>query len=829
MTKAFTKETGIDVKVHSGEAPELASELAKEGASSHADVFFTENSPELELLSEKGLLAKVAPATLASVPAADSGSNGDWVGVLARENVLVFNKDMIKEAELPASLLDLAKPEWKGKLAIAPTDADFLPLVGAVAALKGRQAALDWLKGLRENAAIFDDDEGVAAAVDRGAAAVGIINNYYWARLSAEKGADQMKSAIHHFAGGDVGGLMNVSGAAVLEDFTQSRRGAEVPRLPGEQAGAGDAGQARHHLRVPADGRGRRQPGAEADERIVAAALDPQADRGRSRRRETASRGGAHLMAAVAGASTGGVEAVSVRATLARPPAALIAAALLGVTLILLPIFYTVIEAASVDFRDAVDLLIRPLVGTLLFNTVSLVIAASLASAIIGTAAAWVVERTDVPGRNVWSALIAAPLAIPPFVTSFAWVSMSNALQDFAGALLVVTCAYFPLVYLPVAAALRGLDPALEETARSLGESASGCFLRVVLPQLRPALLGGVLLVALNTLTEFGAFALLRFRTFTTELYAQYRTGLAGPESSLVALVLVALCLALVFAEFRVRGDARYARVGAGARRMSAPAALGWSRLPVLGALGALVAATVGVPIGMIGFWLLQHAQAATSPVAPTAPELIRAALNSVGYGLFGAAAALVLAAPIGYLAVRFPSPWTALMERAAYLAQGVPGIVVALALISLTVQWVGPLYQSPALLVVAYAILFLPLALVSVRATLMQIPPGLEEVGRSLGQNGASVAWRVVAPLAAHGLGAGAALVFIFVSTELTATLLLSPIGTRTLATEVWANTSSVAFAAAAPFAALMLCLSLAVTWLFANRLSRAAFAGWG
>jgi iron(III) transport system substrate-binding protein len=217
LTKAFTKETGIEVKVHSGEAPELASELVKEGAASHADVFFTENSPELELLSEKGLLAKVAPAILASVPAADSGSNGDWVGVLARENVLVFNTSMIKEAELPASLLDLAKPEWKGKLAIAPTDADFLPLVGAVAALKGRQVALDWLKGLRENAAIFDDDEGVAAAVDRGAAAVGIINNYYWARLSAEKGAGQMKSAIHHFAGGDVGGLMNVSGAAVLK------------------------------------------------------------------------------------------------------------------------------------------------------------------------------------------------------------------------------------------------------------------------------------------------------------------------------------------------------------------------------------------------------------------------------------------------------------------------------------------------------------------------------------------------------------------------------------------------------------------------------------
>ena len=217
LTKEFTKETGIDVKVHSGEAPELASQLVKEGRSSPADVFFTENSPELELLSEKGLLAKVAPATLASVPAQDSGSDGDWVGVLARENVLAYNTGMIKEADLPASLLDLAKPEWKGKIAIAPTDADFLPLIGAVAAMKGRPAALKWLKGLRDNAMIFDDDEGVIAAVDRGAVAAGIVNNYYWARLSMEKGADKMQSAIHHFAGGDVGGVMNVSGAAVLK------------------------------------------------------------------------------------------------------------------------------------------------------------------------------------------------------------------------------------------------------------------------------------------------------------------------------------------------------------------------------------------------------------------------------------------------------------------------------------------------------------------------------------------------------------------------------------------------------------------------------------
>lgn len=217
LTKAFTKQTGIAVKVREGEPPELASQLVKEGASSPADVFFTANSPELTLLSEKGLLAKVDAATLAQVPARDSGAGGDWVGVLARENVLAFNTSMIQPSALPASLLDLARPEWSGKLAIAPTDADFLPLVGAVVALKGRAAALDWLRGLRQNAAIFDDNEAVVAAVDRGAAAVGIINNYYWPRLRVEKGADKMNSDIHHFAAGDVGALLNISGAAVLK------------------------------------------------------------------------------------------------------------------------------------------------------------------------------------------------------------------------------------------------------------------------------------------------------------------------------------------------------------------------------------------------------------------------------------------------------------------------------------------------------------------------------------------------------------------------------------------------------------------------------------
>jgi iron(III) transport system permease protein len=495
--------------------------------------------------------------------------------------------------------------------------------------------------------------------------------------------------------------------------------------------------------------------------------------------------------------------------------------------LVLLPLAYTLNEALTIDPMDAIDLVFRPLVGELMLNTLSLVLVTTLLSAIVATAAAWCVERTDLPGRRIWGILVAVPLAIPAFVSSFAWVSLDVGLQDFLGAVVVVTCSYYPLIYLPVAAALRGIDPALEETARALGENGWGSFRRVVLPQLRPALLGGMLLVALDTMVEFGAFALLRFRTFTTEIYAEYRTGFDGPEIALLAMILLALCLVCLVAELRVRGRARYARVGRGARRASVPHPLGRACYPAIAGFALLAAATLGVPLGMITYWLTQHGAAAVTPEAVSAPALLGATLSSLAFGGAGAALSLALAFPLAMLAIRYDSRLVVLIERSAYLAQGTPGIVVALALVSLTVDWLQPLYQSATLLVTAYAILFLPLALVSTRAALAQVPRGLEEAGRSLGLGRMVVMSRVLLPLAGPGLGAAAAMVFVSVITELTATLLLAPIGTRTLATQVWANTSSLAFAAASPYAALMTLISLLSAWLLARRFGAVALSG--
>jgi iron(III) transport system substrate-binding protein len=217
LTAAFTKNTGIKVKIHEGEGPDIASQILQEGADSPADVFFTENSPELVLLDEKGLLAPVAPATLAEIPAKYNAADGNWLGVLARENVLDFNPSMIQESAMPASLLDLAKPEWAGRLGIAPSDADFLPLVSAMIEQYGKEKTLAWLQGLKTNSKIYQDDEGVVAAVARGDVAVGIVNNYYWARLETALGPAKIDSKIYHFKGGDIGGLVNISGAAVLK------------------------------------------------------------------------------------------------------------------------------------------------------------------------------------------------------------------------------------------------------------------------------------------------------------------------------------------------------------------------------------------------------------------------------------------------------------------------------------------------------------------------------------------------------------------------------------------------------------------------------------
>jgi iron(III) transport system substrate-binding protein len=216
LVAAFEQQTHIQVNVRSGDEAELADQIMQEGSSSPADVFYTENTPVLEALRERGLLASVSASTLAAVPSRYDSAEGDWVGVSARVSVLVYNTSQVAPSQLPSSILELAQPRWKGKLGFAPSETDFQPLITAIVKRDGVAVAERWLKGLQANARIYPDNETVVAQVNNGESALGPINHYYWFRLRAEVGDAGMHSALHYYAPDDPGDLVDVSGAAVL-------------------------------------------------------------------------------------------------------------------------------------------------------------------------------------------------------------------------------------------------------------------------------------------------------------------------------------------------------------------------------------------------------------------------------------------------------------------------------------------------------------------------------------------------------------------------------------------------------------------------------------
>ncbi|PZF80070.1 ABC transporter permease [Jiangella anatolica] len=503
----------------------------------------------------------------------------------------------------------------------------------------------------------------------------------------------------------------------------------------------------------------------------------------------------------------------SVRTPRSSPPSiALIVVAAVLAAVLLVPLGYVVSVVADVGWGTLEPLIFRPRVGELLVNTVLLVVLGVPLTVLLGVGGAWLVERTTLPGRRFWAIVLVAPLAIPAFVSSYGWASAVPSIHGLSGGLLVAVLAYYPLVYLPALATLRGLDPALEESARSLGLGSWAVFARVVLPQLRLAILGGGLIVALHLLAEYGAFAFIRFDTFTTAIVVQYQSTFAGPAAGALGVVLSVLCLTLLVGEAAARGRARYARVGSGAVRAAVPVRLGTLTAPALLALTALGAAAVGVPLASVVRWLA-HGSSWSQPELPSA--LTQTVLLAGG----GAIAAMLVALPLAWLTARHPGPLARLLEGSSYVAASLPAIIVALALVTVTLRVLPGLYQTAFTVVLAYVMIFLPRALVPLRAGIAQAPVALEEMARSLGYPPLLARLRVTVPLLVPSLAAGAALAGLGAANELTATLLLAPTGTRTLATQFWSQASAIDYPAAAPYAVALILLSVpAVALMYAQ-----------
>lgn len=467
------------------------------------------------------------------------------------------------------------------------------------------------------------------------------------------------------------------------------------------------------------------------------------------------------------------------------------------------------------------------LVGTTIGITAgTLVVAMAFAAPL-----AWLVARTDLPARRAISIAAALPLAIPSYVGAFGLVALAGprgALQAMLapfgverlpalvygpfGAILVLGVFSYPYLYLPLVAGLRGLDPALEENARLLGAGRHRRLRTVILPQLARPFSAGCLLVALYALSDFGAVSITRVATLTVSIDNAWRSLLDRSEAAGLGLVLVALAALLVAIETVLvrglpRGSARPIRRGA-------LLPLGrWRPWALASALAAITLALIA-PLATMVWWGLRGLRAGLD-----LEVALRPALTSTSLALAAAVAGVVAAWPVAWWSARSGGRVARLLERATWLGHALPGLVLALGLVFLAIRFAHPLYQTTALLVMAYVVRFLPEALGPLRASLAHVPPALGEVAQSLGRRPHEVLATIVLPLALPGALAGAGLVALTTLKELPATLVLRPIGLETLATRVWRASAEGLWAEAAVPALVLVAIAAPITWFLALR----------
>jgi len=507
------------------------------------------------------------------------------------------------------------------------------------------------------------------------------------------------------------------------------------------------------------------------------------------------------------------------RERLSRVPTGTLVAAVAVTAVVVLSPLYMVIRAAeqgdsiwgSLTERSTLEAILR---------TVLLTAAVTATSAALAVPLAWLTVRTDLPLRGFWTIALALPLAVPSFVGGFIVVSAlgpGGMLQDlleplgverlpslygFKGAWATLSLLSYPYIFLTVRAALRRSDPAMEDAARSLGKPAWETFLRVNLPQLRPAIVAGSLLIALYVLSEFGAVSMLRYDTLTPLVYVQYTTSFDRSAAAVLGLPLIVLAAAFVMLDSFTRGRARYH--GSAQRRPPRTLALGRWRWPALAFCAVVALLGVGLPVAVLAYWLVRGIEAGQST-----GFLWEAVLHSAEVSAFAALVAVVASMPIAVLSVRHRGRTSGLLEKLSYSGQSLPGITIALSLVFFAANYAPAIYQTLALLIFACAVRFLPEALGASRSSLLQVNPHTEEAARGLGASKLRTFFRVTLPQIVPGLSAGALLVFLTAMKELPITLLLSPIGFETLSTQIWAATSEAFFTKAALPAILLVAVS--------------------
>ncbi|MEX0684839.1 MAG: iron ABC transporter permease [Balneolales bacterium] len=479
----------------------------------------------------------------------------------------------------------------------------------------------------------------------------------------------------------------------------------------------------------------------------------------------------------------------------------------------------------------SLDLIIRSRNITLLTNTLLLAAGVLVATLLISLPLAWITTRTTMSGKKALTLLCVMPLAIPGYVMAYALLGFTGIggtldqlfgielprISGYWGSLLAISLYTFPYLFLNMRSGLLGLDPSLEEVSRSLGYKPHQVFYRVILPQLRPALFAGALIIGLYVLGDFGAVSLMRFETFSYAIYLQYAASYDRVYAAWLALMLFGITLTVLIIEYRLLRGLFFSRTGSGNQRLARPVSLGKWKYPSFLYIGIVLMASIILPLLTIFHWIGQIQ-------GPLFGSGLMAALgSSLSASAPAALLTTTLAVPIAYISVRCPSKVTQALERVSYLGYATPPLALALALIFFTLSASPFLYQTLVLLIIAYTLHFLAEAVGPVRSALYQASPRLEEAARSLGYNRFLAFFKSTFPLMRGGLIAAAAFVFLSAMKELPITFLLAPIGFETLAVNVWSYSAEAMFAQAAPYALTILVFSsLFVGLLFAKEWKR-------
>ncbi len=450
---------------------------------------------------------------------------------------------------------------------------------------------------------------------------------------------------------------------------------------------------------------------------------------------------------------------------------------------------------------DVAALLGRPRTAELALGTVALTAVVTLASVLLGVGLALAAVR--MAGRTpLMVGLLAAPLALPSYVVGFAWTRLLPGFGGFWAAALVLSLTCYPLVLLPVAAALSTAGRSLEDVARTLGRGPLRTFCGVTLRRHRSAIAGGALLAALYALGDFGGPASVRYETFTVGIYNAYHGAFDRTVPAIYSLLLIAGALVLTAVERLVqRGDE--ATVHSTERAVGSHS--GSARVLAWAVMAGVLLVAIVAPVVALVRETVQSRRLAQRPAGDVLAWLWPDLVSTVAYAAAGALVVTVLAIPVALFTMRPRRPTAPLVEFASYLGYTLPGITVGLAFVFAGIRLGRAVYLTPALLIACYAALFLPLAVRPIRAAFDATPVSVPDAARTLGAGPWATLWRVRLPLALPAVAGGAMLVGLTVAKELPATLLLRPIGTQTLATHLWSLSNDGATGEAALLAVVL------------------------